>query len=57
MTMSSAEPFLHMSLREARQGDVAISALEWRRLLRFARNDVKELCIQPLSGLGTIHLP
>ena len=23
-------------------GDVAISALEWRRLLRFARNDIKE---------------
>jgi hypothetical protein len=34
MTMSSAEPFLHMSLREARQGDVAISALEWIRLLQ-----------------------
>jgi len=39
--MSSAEPFLHMSLREAHQGDVAISALEWRRLFRFARNDIK----------------
>ena len=42
MTLSSAEPFLSLSLRGARQGDVAISAQERRRLLRFARNDIKE---------------
>ncbi len=33
---------LFWSLRGARKGDVAISAREWRRLLRFARNDIKE---------------
>ena len=30
-----------MSLRGARQGDVAISLTERRRLLRFARNDIE----------------
>ncbi len=32
---------LYLSLRGARKGDVAISARETRRLLRFARNDIK----------------
>ncbi len=43
MTYLDVEPFLCLSLRGARQGDVAISAQEWRRLLRLARNDIKEV--------------
>ena len=31
---------LALSLQEARQGDAAIARQEWRRLLRFARNDI-----------------
>ena len=33
---------LCLSLRGARKGDVAISAAERTRLLRFARNDIKQ---------------
>ena len=40
MTFISAEPFLSLSLRGARQGVVAISTPEMRRLLRFARDDI-----------------
>ena len=35
------EVFPCLSLRGARKGDVAISAGERARLLRFARNDIK----------------
>ena len=35
MTISGAKPFLHLSLRGARQGDVAISTRATRRLLRL----------------------
>jgi len=41
MTFIHEEPFPCLSLRGARQGDVAISTQEWRRLLRLARNDIK----------------
>ena len=55
MTMCSAEPFLHMSLREARQGDVAISAQEWRSLLHFVQHDrfQRNVIPSPLHGAHT----
>ncbi|MFV9674359.1 MAG: hypothetical protein ACNYZI_03140, partial [Anaerolineales bacterium] len=38
---TGGEAFYVVSLRGARKGDVAISAAERTRLLRFARNDIK----------------
>ena len=40
-----------LSLRGARQGDVAISTQESRRLLRSARNDIKGWTSSPRDGV------